>query len=68
MRVADLGRLVFGSCDRCNEIQTGPVRKSIGVLLLQRMKEENGGLEAEAHSSGDGLDIWRPAGSTLGKD
>lgn len=63
-----LGRLVFASCDRWNEIQTRPVRKDIGVLSLQRMKGENSGLEAEARSSGDGLDIWRPAGSTLGKD
>lgn len=68
MRVVALGRLVFASCDWWNEIQTRPVRKDIGVLSLQRMKGRNSGLEAKARSSGDGLDIWRPAGSTLGKD
>lgn len=68
MCVVVLGRLVFASCGRWNEIQTRPVRENIGVLSLQRMKGENSSLEAEARSSGDGLDIWRPAGSTLGKD
>lgn len=68
MRVVALGRLVFASCDWCDEERTRPVRKGIGVWSLQKMKGENGGLEAEARSSGDGLDIWRPAGSTLGKD
>lgn len=71
MRVVASGRVVFVRCDRWNEIQTRPVRQElfyIGVLSLERMKGRSGGLEAKARSSGEGLDIWRPAGSTLGKD
>lgn len=40
MRSAALVRLVFTSCVWWNEIQTGPVRKNIGVLSLQRMKRK----------------------------
>lgn len=40
IRVVALGRLVFASCGWWNEAQTRPVRKKIGVLLLQRMKRE----------------------------
>lgn len=66
MRVVALGQLVFASCCWWNEIQTRPVRNNIGVLSLQRMKREK--RRPRGGSGGDGLDIWRPAGSSLGKD